>query len=214
MIDIILQVWEKQDLSTKTIEHLAMFGWALSISIILGIGIGILIYKKTRIANVVFNILNIIELIPTLALLILFLPILGLGASPTIAACILYSILPIARNTHTGLTNINKEYIEVAKGLGLSSKEILIKVRLPFSLPLIIGGVRIAIVFTMGVVTLGGLIAAGGLGETIQTGLQFIKMDIIIVSSIWVGFLAVFFDGIAGFIEKKLKRRFDFGKSI
>jgi osmoprotectant transport system permease protein len=214
MIDIVLQVWEKQDLSLKTIEHLSMFGWALSLSIILGIGIGILIYKKKGIANVVFNILNVIELIPTLALLILFLPIFGLGASPTIAACILYSILPIARNTYTGLTNINKEYIEVAKGLGLTSKEILLKVRLPFSLPLIIGGIRIAIVFTMGVLTLGGLIAAGGIGEAIQTGLQFINMDIIIVSSIWVGFLAVLFDGIAGLIEKKLKRRFDFGRSI
>lgn len=214
MIDTFLRVWNTQDLTTKTIEHLSMFGWALGISIFAGIGIGVFIYKRSKAANIVFNILNIVELIPTLALLILFLPLLGLGAPPTIAACVLYSILPIARNTYTGLTSINKEYIEVAKGLGLSSKEILIKVRLPFSLPLVISGVRIAIVFTMGVITLGGLIAAGGLGETIQTGLQFIKMDIIIVSSIWVGALAVLFDGIAGFFEKKLKRRYAFGRSL
>ena len=114
MIEIIFQVWEKQDLSTKTIEHIAMFGWALSISIILGIGIGIIIFKKTRIANIVFNILNIIELIPTLALLILFLPLLGLGAPSTIAACITYSILPIARNTYFALRSLSVRFFELS----------------------------------------------------------------------------------------------------
>ncbi len=211
MIETFQRIWDSQDLFIKTIEHLSMFGWALGLSIVIGIILGILLSKKQKSANMVFNVLNVVELIPTIALLILFLPLLGLGAPPTIAACVLYSILPITRNTYTGLTSINKEYIEVAKGIGLSNREILFKVRLPFSLPLIISGVRIAIVFTMGVITLGGLIAAGGIGEVIQTGLQFIKMDIIIVSSIWVGVLAVFFDSIAGFFEKFLKRRFAFG---
>lgn len=210
MIDTILGVWNTQNLSLKTVEHLSMFSWALGSSIIIGISIGVFFYKRSKLANIVFNILNTIELIPTLALLILFLPIMGLGAAPTIAACVLYSILPIARNTYTGLTGLNKEYIEIAKGLGLSSREILLKIRVPYSLPLIMSGIRIAIVFTMGVITLGGLIAAGGLGEAIQTGLQFINMDIIIVSSIWVGVLAILFDGIAGFLEKMLKRRYEF----
>jgi osmoprotectant transport system permease protein len=213
MIDTILEVWKTQDLSLKTVEHLSMFGWALGSSIIIGITIGVFFYKRSKLANISFNILNTIELIPTLALLILFLPFLGLGAAPTIAACVLYSILPIARNTYTGLTSINKEYIEIAKGLGLSSREILLKVRVPYSLPLIMSGIRIAIVFTMGVITLGGLIAAGGLGEAIQTGLQFINMDIIIVSSIWVGILAILFDGIAGFLEKTVKRRYEIART-
>ncbi len=83
----------------------------------------------------------------------------------------------------------------------------MIKVRIPLSLPLIIGGVRIAIVFTMGVVTLGGLIAAGGIGESIQTSIASLDINAIIVAALWVGFLAVIFDGFAGYIEKILQRR-------
>lgn len=207
MIETFQSVWNSQDLGTKTMEHLEMFFWALLLSILFGILIGILIYKKKQLADIVFQILNIVELIPTLALLILLLPLLGLGSGPTIAACILYSLLPIARNTYTGLVTVNKEYLQAAKGIGLSSKEILLSIRIPYALPHIIGGIRIAIVFTMGVVTLGGVIAAGGLGQSIQTGLQFNRPDIIIVSSIWVGILAVIFDSFAGVLERTLTRR-------
>ena len=207
MIETFQSVWTSQDLGAKTIQHLEMFFWALLLSILFGILIGILIYKKKQLADIVFHLLNTIELIPTLALLILLLPLLGLGSGPTIAACILYSLLPIARNTYTGLISVNKEYLQAAQGIGLSSKEILLNIRIPYALPHIIGGIRIAIVFTMGVVTLGGVIAAGGLGQSIQTGLQFNKPDIIIVSSIWVGILAVIFDLFAGMLERALIRR-------
>jgi len=207
MIETFQMVWNSQDLGTKTIEHLEMFFWALLFSILFGILIGILIYKKKQLADIVFQVLNIIELIPTLALLILLLPLLGLGSGPTIAACILYSLLPIARNTYTGLVTVNTQYLQAAQGIGLSSKEILLNIRIPYALPHIIGGIRIAIVFTMGVVTLGGVIAAGGLGQSIQTGLQFNRPDIIIVSSIWVGILAVLFDFFAGVVERTLTRR-------
>ncbi len=207
MIETFQSVWTNQDLGTKTLEHLEMFAWALLLSILFGILIGVLIYKKKQLADFVFQVLNIIELIPTLALLILLLPILGLGSGPTIAACILYSLLPIARNTYTGLISVNTEYLQAAQGIGLSSKEILLNIRIPYALPHIIGGIRIAIVFTMGVVTLGGIIAAGGLGQSIQTGLQFNRPDIIIVSSIWVGILAVLFDLFAGLLEATLTRR-------
>ena len=208
MIEKISEIWASQNLSIRTIEHLAMFSIAMILSILIGISIGILIYKRKRLANFVINLLNVIELIPTIALLIILLPFLGLGSYPTIAACVLYSLLPIARNTYTGLTNVNKEYIEVSKGMGFSQIEVLTKIRIPMAFPLIIGGIRIAIVFTMGVVTLGGLITAGGLGASIQTGISLYKIDLIIVSGIWVGVLAVIFDGFAGFFEYILKRRY------
>ena len=117
MIEKISEIWASQNLSLRTIEHLAMFSIAMILSILIGISIGILIYKRKRLANFVINLLNVIELIPTIALLIILLPFLGLGSYPTIAACVLYSLLPIARNTYTGLINVNKEYIEVSKGI-------------------------------------------------------------------------------------------------
>jgi osmoprotectant transport system permease protein len=207
MFNTIINIWFEKSLTIKTIEHLYMFSIALILAIIFGIILGLYLFKYPKQANIFFNILNVIETIPTIAFLIILIPIFGIGISPTITACVLYSILPIARNTYTGISSIDKKYIEIADGQGLTNKEILLKVRIPLSLPLIIGGIRIAIVFTMGVVTLGGLIAAGGIGESIQTSIASLDINAIIVAALWVGFLAVLFDGVAGYIEKILQRR-------
>jgi osmoprotectant transport system permease protein len=207
MLESIISVWESQQLTIRTFQHLTMFGTALLLSIVLGISLGIIVFYHKKTANILFNILNIVETIPTIALLIVLLPLFGLGSTPTIAACILYSLLPIARNTYTGLSSVDKKYIEIAKGIGMSKKDELRNVRLPLAFPLMIGGIRIAVVFIMGIVTLGGLIAAGGLGAAIQSGLSLYKFDVILVAGIWVGMLSVIFDGIAGGIELYLKRR-------
>ncbi len=208
MFEAIITVWNNGDLTFRTIEHLTMFIIALLIASLFGILLGILIYQRTRLADITLNILNIIETIPGIALLFILIPLFGLGFIPTIMACVLYSLLPVARNTYTGLTSVNKEYIEVAHAMGLSPHEILQKVRIPLSLPLIIGGIRIALVFTMGVVTLGGLVAAGGLGAAIMTGISQLNKPLIAISALWVGVLSLVFDGIAASIEKTLKRRY------
>jgi len=205
IIDRIMDVWELQQLTQRTVEHLTMFAIALVVASIVGIIVGVIVYRRFRVATVLFNVLNIAETIPTLALLVLLLPLLGLGMKPTIVTSIIYSILPIARNTYTGLTSVDKEHILVAEALGLSDSEILRKVRFPLALPLIAGGIRIALVFTMGVVTLGGLIAAGGLGAPLQTGIQLYDKDIIIVTGLWVGLLALILDSVAGMIEHRLE---------
>ena len=151
-----------------------------------------------------------IETIPELVLLVILMPFLGIGFKPTIVASILYSILPVARNTYVGLTQVDQQYLESARAMGLAEKEILWHVRIPLALPLIAAGVRIAIVFTMGVVTLGGLIAAGGLGGPIQTGIHLYDKDIIIVTGLWIGILAVLVDSIGSWIEKLLNRRYGY----
>lgn len=193
----------------RTIEHLYMFSIALFISSIVGVALGITIYYKSKISNPVLNILNIFETTPDIALLVILLPIAGIGTLPTIIASILYSLLPITRNTYTGLKGVDRKYINIARALGLSPREILFKVRIPMSLPLIAGGIRIALVFTMGLVTLGGLIAAGGLGTTLQTGIQLYEVNTILVAGIWTGLLAVILDGFAGMVEKRLKSRYE-----
>jgi osmoprotectant transport system permease protein len=207
-IQAIANVWERNLMTMRTIEHLHMFSIALLLSIIIGVSVGIFIYMKPKTANPVLNFLNIVETIPDLALIVLLLPILKLGAGPTIAACVLYSILPVARNTYTGLKNVDEQYTYVAQAIGLSPREALLKVRIPMSLPLIAGGIRIALVFCMGVVTLGGLVAAGGLGTVLQNGIQLYQKDAILVAGLWTGLLAVLLDGFAGLIEKKLHERY------
>lgn len=204
----ILDVWDSQFLTMRTMEHLYMFSIALFAATIIGISVGIIIFLHPRIADSVLNILNIVETIPDIALLVLLLPFFGLGAGPTIVASVLYSILPITRNTYVGLKSVNKEFIYTAQALGLSSKEILLRVRIPLALPLIAGGFRIALVFTMGLITLGGLIAAGGLGTALQTGIYLYDVDTILVAGLWTGLLAVILDAFAGVIESKIKVRY------
>jgi osmoprotectant transport system permease protein len=204
----IMDVWDSQMLTMRTLEHLYMFSIALFSATVIGISIGIIVFLHPRIANPVLNILNIIETLPDIALLVLLLPFFGLGAKPTIVASILYSILPITRNTYVGLKSVNQEYIYIAQAIGLSSKDILINVRMPMALPLIAGGFRIALVFTMGLITLGGLIAAGGLGTALQTGIYLYDVDTILVAGLWTGVLAVILDAIAGVIESRLKVRY------
>jgi len=203
-----MRVWTSQLLSLRTLEHLYMLFVALFFSILLGVLIGVLTYKNRMLAAPVLNSLNVVETIPDVALLVLLLPIFGIGVGPTIVASILYSILPIARNTYTGLSNVPREYIEIADALELTQREVLFKVRFPLSLPLIAGGIRIAVIFTMGVVTLGGLIVAGDLGAALQNGIQLYDMGTILVTGAWVGLIAVILDGIAGMIENIFKARY------
>ncbi|ADI75052.1 binding-protein-dependent transport systems inner membrane component [Methanohalobium evestigatum Z-7303] len=209
VLNDIIQVWQTNSLTMRTIEHLYMFSIALFISSVIGVVLGITIYYNSKLSNPVLNILNIFETTPDIALLVILLPIAGMGTLPTIIASILYSLLPITRNTYTGLKGVDRKYINIARALGLSSREILFKIRIPMSLPLIAGGIRIALVFTMGLVTLGGLIAAGGLGTTLQTGIQLYEVNTILLAGIWTGLLAVILDGFAGMVEKRLNSRYE-----
>ena len=207
---MILQVWKTQQLGIKTIEHLSMVFIALLIIIFIGIVIGVFLYNKKNLSDIVLNLLNLIETIPELVLLVILMPFFGIGFKPTIVASILYSILPVARNTYVGLIQVDGQYLESARAMGLSEKEILWHIRIPLALPLIAAGIRIAIVFTMGVVTLGGLIAAGGLGGPIQTGIHLYDKDIIMVTGLWIGILAVLLDSIGSGIEKLLNRKYGY----
>jgi osmoprotectant transport system permease protein len=183
---------------------------ALLFIIIIGVTIGVFLYNKKNLSDIVLNLLNIIETIPELVLLVILMPFFGIGYKPTMIASILYSILPVARNTYVGLTQVDRQYLESSRAMGLAEKEILWNIRIPLALPMIAAGIRIAIVFTMGVVTLGGLIAAGGLGGPIQTGIHLYDRDIILVTGLWIGILAVMFDSIGSLIEKILNRKYGY----
>jgi len=201
-------VWNQFNLTERTIEHLWMFSVSLVISVILGVTLGILLYRHRNYAEPALNGLNALETFPDMALLVLLIPIAGIGEIPTIIACIIYSLLPVTRNTYTGLISVRPEILETGTAIGLTGGEIDRNIRIPVSLPMIAGGIRIAIVFTMGIVTLGGIIGAGGLGAPLQTGIVLLLPEVIIVTGLWVGILAVIFDGCAGLIEKRLTVRY------
>jgi osmoprotectant transport system permease protein len=207
---MIAQVWKTQQLTIKTIEHLSMVFIALLFIIAIGVTIGIFLYNKKNLSGIVLNLLNVIETIPELVLLVILMPFFGIGYKPTMIASILYSILPVARNTYVGLIQVDKQYLESARAMGLQEREILWNIRIPLALPMIAAGIRIAIVFTMGVITLGGLIAAGGLGGPIQTGIHLYDKDIILVTGLWIGILAVLVDSIGSLIEKLLNRKYGY----
>ena len=204
----ITAVWNQFNLTERTIEHLWMFSVSLVISVILGVILGIVLYRHRNNAEPALNGLNALETFPDMALLVLLIPIAGIGEVPTIIACILYSLLPVTRNTYTGLVSVRPDILEAGTAIGLTEGEIVRNIRIPVSLPMIAGGIRIAIVFTMGIVTLGGIIGAGGLGAPLQTGIVLLLPDVIIVTGLWVGILAVIFDGCAGMIEKRLTVRY------
>ncbi len=208
MIRDIAAVWEQASLTQRTIEHLWMFSLSLVIAVTLGIMIGILLYRHRSYAEPALNGLNALETFPDMALLVLLIPIAGIGEVPTIIACIIYSLLPITRNTYTGLVSVRQEVLDTGTALGLTEREIVWKIRIPLALPMIAGGIRIAIVFTMGIVTLGGIIGAGGLGAPLQTGIMLILPSLIIVTGLWVGILAVILDGCAGIVEKRVTMRY------
>ena len=203
----ISSVWVQYNLTTLTYIHLTLFGTAILLILLIGLPLGIFAGLSPR-GSLIIQILNIIEMIPDIALLLLLIPITGIGAAPTIAAAVLYSLLPVVRNTMTGLTTIRPELIEIGEALGMTGREMLRIIRFPLSLPLVAGGIRTAVVYSMGIVTLGGIIGARGLGAALQAGITRNNMMLILVTGLWIGLLAVCMDTIAGSCERYLSRRY------
>lgn len=194
MINFIFNNWEKALFLTG--EHLFLVVISSLLAAMIGVSLGILISIKEDLAPVVINLANIIMTIPSIALFGIMLPVLsifnvGLGKIPVIVALILYSQLPIIRNTHTAIQNIDPAVVEAAKGMGLSAEKRLWEIEIPLALPVIIAGLRIAVVMNIGIVTLAVYVGAGGLGEFIQRGIQQVYEEQIMAGALLVALLAI-----------------------
>lgn len=183
-------------------EHLWLTGVAIALASILGIALGILITRVTRLATFFLGLTSTIQTIPSLALLGFLLPIFGIGAVPAIIALFLYALLPIVRNTFTGISDIEPSIKEAAVGMGLTDKQLLTKVELPLAAPVIFAGVRTAAVITVGIATLCALIGAGGLGELIFRGISLNNPKMIIAGAIPASLLALTIDGGLAMLQK------------
>ncbi len=201
---------------SSTYEHLYLtfIAMVLAIAIALPVGIYLTRTRWPRLETVVMNIANTIQTIPSLALIALIVIIFALlrpivqlptiGVLPGITALVLYALLPILRNTYTGIKQIDPSIVEVAKGMGMTSNQVLFSVELPLSLPVIMAGIRISTVWTIGVAALVSLIGAGGLGDLIMRGLRTIRMDYLLAGTLPAACLALAADWLLGFLQKWL----------
>jgi len=172
-------------------EHLALVAASLSAAILVAVPLGILAARRRRLGVAILAVAGVVQTIPSLALLVLMIPLLGIGTLPAVAALFLYSVLPIVRNTVTGLNEIPVPLLESADVLGLSSWARLLKIELPIASPSIMAGVQTSAVINVGTATLGALIGAGGLGQPILTGIRLDDLDMILEGAVPAALLAL-----------------------
>ncbi len=186
----------------QLLQHIGLTFISLLIAVIIGLPLGILIARKRKLAAPILGFTGILQTIPSIALLGFMIPLLGIGAIPAIIALFLYALLPIVRNTYTGIINVNNSVIESAKGMGMTNNQILTKVELPLSMPVILAGIRTATVINVGVATLASYIGAGGLGEFIFGGIALNNTNMILAGAIPAALLAISFDFILSRLQK------------
>lgn len=190
------------DLGQKTGEHILLSCGAVFGAVFIGVPAGVLAVRNRTVRKVFFTMAGIIQTIPSLAMLAFLLPFLGIGVAPALVALILYALLPIARNTYTGMNEIDDAILEAADGLGFSRSQRLWLIELPTALPTIIAGVRTAAVICVGIATLSAFIGAGGLGDFINRGLSMNNTRLILLGAVPAGILAILLDKAIGVVEQ------------
>ena len=204
MIELFLS--RSGEILDKTMEHLWLTGLSVLLAVIVGVGLGILLSRRERLATPVIGLANVIQTIPSIALLGVMIPLVGIGPTPAIIALFLYALLPIIRNTYTGISDVDPGVVESGRGLGMTDRQLLRRVEIPLALPVIFAGVRTATVINVGVATLCALIAAGGLGEFIFTGIALNNTDLILLGAIPAAVLAIALDGLLGLVQRNVRR--------
>ncbi|MDC8103608.1 ABC transporter permease/substrate-binding protein [Chryseobacterium sp. B21-037] len=199
---------EQQDkLLLQIIQHLGLTFVSLLLAIIVGVPLGIFIARKKLFANPVLGTAGILQTIPSIALLGFMIPAFGIGATPAIVALLIYALLPIIRNTYTGITGVDPSVVEAAQAMGMNKKQLLFKVELPLAMPVIIAGIRTAAVINVGVATLASFVAAGGLGEFIFGGISLNNTNMILAGAIPAALLAIILDQLIAVLQKSGYRR-------
>lgn len=199
---------QQEKLGTQIIQHLGLTFLSLLLAVIIGLPLGIFIARKQKISSSVLGIAGVLQTIPSIALLGFMIPVLGIGAAPAIAALLIYALLPIIRNTYTGIRGVDPAVIEAAKAMGMNKKQLLLKVELPLAMPVIIAGIRTAAVINVGVATLASFVAAGGLGEFIFGGISLNNTNMILAGAIPAALLAIILDQIIALLQRSGYQKF------
>jgi osmoprotectant transport system permease protein len=193
-----------------TLEHLWLVGVSTALAMFIGIPLGILIAHRPRLNKPVLASANIIQTIPSLALFGFLLPVPWLGERSdrlAILALTLYALLPIIRNTYTGISGVDASVVEAGRGMGLAESQLLLQVELPLAVSVILSGVRIAVVISVGLATIAAAIGAGGLGEFIFRGLAMVDDRVILAGAIPAAIMALVADFGVGWLERRFSAR-------
>lgn len=183
-------------------QHMYISAIAVVAGFSIAIPVGIVLTRIKSISQFVIGVVNIIQTIPTLALLGFMIPLIGIGTFPAIVALFLYSILPMLQNTYAGIRGVDRSIIEAAKGMGMTNLQILFKVEIPMSISLIMGGFRTATIYTISWATLASLIGGGGLGYLVFTGLTINNKSMLITGALAAALLAL----CADFFTRKVQK--------
>jgi len=192
-----------------TIEHLSLVAIAIFIAIIIGIPLGVLITRKPEFSQLVLGFANIMQTIPSLALFGLLIPVPlvgGIGDRTAIIALTLYSLMPIIRNTYTGIMGVDNAICEAGRGMGMTDIELLFQVEIPLAMSVIIAGIRVATVFAIGLATIAAAIGAGGLGVFIFRGVATVNNQLLLAGAIPAALIALAADFGLGLVEKSLSK--------
>ncbi|MFQ5463795.1 MAG: glycine betaine ABC transporter substrate-binding protein [Phycisphaerae bacterium] len=202
-----MAVSRRAELWRKTLEHLWLTALAMGIAVLIGVPLGVLVYRNRKVAPLVLGVTEIVQTIPSLAMLAFLFTVYGiLGTTPAVTALVLYALLPIVVNTFTGLKELRPDLIEAANGVGMSPQQRLRMVELPLALPMIVAGVRTSTVWTVGIATLSTYIGAGGLGDFISRGLARNDPRLTLLGAVPAAMMAVSLSLCLRFVERRLGR--------
>ncbi len=203
--------WERRaEILALTGQHVLLVLAATAIAVAIGVPLGVALTRRPRLARPVLGFANVVQTIPSLALFgfLIPLPVLGgIGARTAIVALVVYSLLPILRNTHAGILSVDPAVVEAAVGLGMTPGQRLRLVELPLALPVVLAGVRVAVVVGIGLATIAAAIGAGGLGVLIYRGVATVDHRLILAGAVPAALLALAFDFGLGAVEKRLGPR-------
>ena len=213
--DIAFQLVDKKDFFINLLlEHLDISLISIIIATIIGLFLGILISEYEKSSKLVLGIINFIYTIPSISLLGFLIPLSGIGNTTAIIALTIYALLPMVRNTHTGITNVDKKVLEAAKGMGSTNFQILYKIKLPLAMPVIMTGLRSMATMTIALAGIASFIGAGGLGVAIYRGITTNNTALTIAGSLLIAVLAILVDLILSLLNKISKKNFRKNKKL
>jgi len=198
------EVWQ------RTLEHIGLVAAAMAIALIIGLPLGVALVRRRALQRWVLAIANVVQTIPSLALFGFLIPVPwigGVGASTAIVALALYALLPILRNTATGIEEVDASVIEAARGMGMTPRQVLWQVELPLAAPVLLAGIRVAMVLCIGVTTISAAIGAGGLGVFIFRGVSMVNNQVILAGAIPAALLAVLADSALGILQWRMAKQ-------
>jgi osmoprotectant transport system permease protein len=193
-----------------TLEHILLVAMAMGIATLIAIPLGIALTRHRTLRAPVLGLANVMQTVPSLALFGFLIPVPfigGIGRRTAIVALVLYALLPILRNTYAGITGVDPAVIEAARGMGMTARQLLWQVELPLSSSVILAGLRVATVITIGVATIAAAIGAGGLGTFIFRGVSMVNDQVILAGAIPAALLAILADASLGWAERRLAAR-------